>query len=253
MVHVLRCSDRQWRLSGGTIRTAHRGGRPCNAPRRMPAVLQSILRAHRARRADPVTPLLYRPHQEARRAVYDCLKKAVLRTRSRITTRATASWTRMATSILLVPPTATGSLDPTALAAADVQKYVGESRGRQRGIVILDCCFSGAVERVFRHGTAKGDTADQVGSRQSAGWKGRVSSSHTARTRYPDRRRRRTRIATARRPSTSSTASAAVRRMRVVRRCDQLLRRAAFVQQGDTVGRSAAAALSSPEGTTATG
>jgi hypothetical protein len=48
------------------------------------------------------------------------------------------------------------------LAAADIQKYVCESRAAAR-IVILDCCFSGAVERAFMRDASKGDIADQAG------------------------------------------------------------------------------------------
>jgi hypothetical protein len=109
-----------------------------------------------------VTQLIDRPHSEARRAIYECLKKAGPDDQVVIYYSGHGNLDENGNLYLAGSDTDPASLDPTALAAADVQKYVGESKAAAR-IVILDCCFSGAVERVFRHGTAKGEIADQAG------------------------------------------------------------------------------------------
>jgi hypothetical protein len=109
-----------------------------------------------------VTTLIDRPHNEIRRALYDCLKKAGPEDQVMIYYSGHGKLDEQGNLYLAGSDTDPESLDPTALAAADVQKYVGESRAGAR-IVILDCCFSGAVERIFRHGTAKGEVAEQAG------------------------------------------------------------------------------------------
>jgi uncharacterized caspase-like protein len=109
-----------------------------------------------------VTTLIDRPHNEIRRALYDLLKKARPEDQVIIYYSGHGKLDEQGNLYLAGSDTDPESLDPTALAAADVQKYVGESRAGSR-IVILDCCFSGAVERIFRHGTAKGEIAEQAG------------------------------------------------------------------------------------------
>ncbi len=109
-----------------------------------------------------VTTLIDRPHNEIRRAVYDCLKKAGPEDQVMIYYSGHGKLDEQGNLYLAGSDTDPESLDPTALAAADVQKYVGDSRAGAR-IVILDCCFSGAVERIFRQGTAKGAVAEQAG------------------------------------------------------------------------------------------
>jgi uncharacterized caspase-like protein len=109
-----------------------------------------------------VTTLVDRPHNEIRRALYDCLKKAGPEDQVMIYYSGHGKLDEQGNLYLAGSDTDPESLDPTALAAADVQKYVGDSRAGAR-IVILDCCFSGAVERIFRHGTAKGAVAEQAG------------------------------------------------------------------------------------------
>jgi uncharacterized caspase-like protein len=109
-----------------------------------------------------VTTLIDRPHNEIRRVLYDCLKKAAPEDQVLIYYSGHGKLDEHGNLYLAGRDTDPGSLDPTALAAADVQKYVGDSRAGAR-IVILDCCFSGAVERIFRHGTAKGAVAEQAG------------------------------------------------------------------------------------------
>lgn len=47
-------------------------------------------------------------------------------------------------------------LQDVGLDAAAANMWVSRAGAR---VVILDCCFSGAVERIFRYGTAKGDVA----------------------------------------------------------------------------------------------
>ena len=47
-------------------------------------------------------------------------------------------------------------LQDEGLDAAAANMWVSRAGAR---VVILDCCFSGAVERIFRYGTAKGDVA----------------------------------------------------------------------------------------------
>ena len=114
------------------------------------------------RGAYAVKTLIDRPHNEIRRALYDCLKQAAPQDQVLIYYSGHGKLDEQGNLYLAGSDTDPGSLDPTALAASDVQKYVGDSRAAVR-IVILDCCFSGAVERIFRHGTAKGEIAEQAG------------------------------------------------------------------------------------------
>ncbi|HXT80684.1 MAG TPA: caspase family protein [Acetobacteraceae bacterium] len=109
-----------------------------------------------------VTTLIDRPHNEIQRALYDCLKKAGPEHQVVIYYSGHGKLDQQGNLYLAGSDTDPEALAPTALAAAEVQNYVGESRAGAR-IVILDCCFSGAVDRIFRHGTAKGEVAEQVG------------------------------------------------------------------------------------------
>jgi hypothetical protein len=108
-----------------------------------------------------VTTLIDRPHNEIRRALYDCLKRAGPDDQVLTYYSGHGKLDEQGNLYLAGSDTDPDSLDPTAFAASDLQKYVAESRAGAR-IVILDCCFSGAVERIFRHGTTKGDIADQA-------------------------------------------------------------------------------------------
>jgi len=109
-----------------------------------------------------VTALIDRPHSEAKRAVYESLRKAGPDDQVVIYYSGHGKLDEGGNLFLAGCDTDPEFLDPTALSAADVQKYVADSRAGSR-IVILDCCFSGAVDRVFRGGSAKGEDADQAG------------------------------------------------------------------------------------------
>jgi hypothetical protein len=109
-----------------------------------------------------VTTLVDRPHGEIRRALYDRLKQAGPDDQVLAFYSGHGKLDENGNLYLAGSDTDPDSLDPTALAAADLQKYVSDSRAGAR-IVILDCCFSGAVERIFRHGASKGDVAEQAG------------------------------------------------------------------------------------------
>ena len=108
-----------------------------------------------------VTTLIDRPHNEIRRGLYDCLKRAGPDDQVLIYYSGHGKLDEQGNLYLAGCDTDPGSLDPTAMAASALQKYVADSRAGAR-IVILDCCFSGAVERVFRHGTTKGEIAEQA-------------------------------------------------------------------------------------------
>lgn len=108
-----------------------------------------------------VTPLIDRPHSEARRAVYDRLKQAGPEDQVVIYYSGHGKLDPGGNLYLAGRDTDPESLNSTAFAAADIQKYVAESRAAAR-IVILDCCFSGAVDRTFLRGASKGDIADQA-------------------------------------------------------------------------------------------
>ena len=157
---ALRGSYRQWLVPRAMTRTIRRGCRRCNVRRRMSRPAGTLRGAPHGGYA--VTQLIDRPHSEARRAIYECLKKAGPDDQVVIYYSGHGNLDENGNLYLAGSDTDPASLDPTALAAADVQKYVGELKAAAR-IVILDCCFSGAVERVFRHGTAKGEIADQAG------------------------------------------------------------------------------------------
>jgi uncharacterized caspase-like protein len=109
-----------------------------------------------------VTTLVDKSHNEIQRALYDCLKKARPEDQVLIYYSGHGKLDQQGNLYLAGSDTDPEALAPTALAAAEVQSYVDESRAGAR-IVILDCCFSGAVDRIFRQGTAKGEVAEQVG------------------------------------------------------------------------------------------
>ena len=81
-----------------------------------------------------VTTLIDRPHNEIRRALYDCLKQAGPQDQVMIYYSGHGKLDEQGNLYLAGSDTDPGSLDLTALAAADVQKYVGgvSRRGARR-------------------------------------------------------------------------------------------------------------------------
>jgi hypothetical protein len=152
-------------IGNGSFPGEHPESRPRLPPLRCPTSdvrgLQEILEAE-AHGGYQITALIDRPHNEARRSIYDSLRKAGPEDQVIIYYSGHGKLDENGSLYLAGSDTDPESLDPTALAAADVQKYVGESRAASR-IVILDCCFSGAIGQSFLRGAAKGEVADQAG------------------------------------------------------------------------------------------
>ena len=133
---------------------------PLRCPAQDVAALQAVLQEDR-HGGYVVTALIDQPHGKARRTVYDCLRKAGPDDQVLVYYSGHGKLDEGGNLYLAGSDTDPDSLDPTAVAAADIQKYVTESRARAR-IVILDCCFSGAVGQAFARGASKGEIADQA-------------------------------------------------------------------------------------------
>jgi hypothetical protein len=84
-----------------------------------------------------VTPLIDRPHSEARRAVYDRLKQAGPEDQVVIYYSGHGKLDPGGNLYLAGRDTDPESLDPTAFAAADIQKYVAESRRRHGSLFLI--------------------------------------------------------------------------------------------------------------------
>ena len=103
-----------------------------------------------------VTKVLDARHDAARRAIYDSLKKARSGDLVLIYYSGHGKLDQEGRLHLATFDTVTDSLPPTSIPLEDVRKYIDESSASTK-VVILDCCFSGAVKKLF-----KGEIQDQA-------------------------------------------------------------------------------------------
>jgi hypothetical protein len=103
-----------------------------------------------------VTTLIDATHDAARRAVYRCLQGAQHNDLVLIYYSGHGKLDQDGNLYLVTRDTSVAELPPTSFPVDDLKRYIDDSRASTT-IVILDCCFSGAIKRLY-----KGDVADQA-------------------------------------------------------------------------------------------
>jgi hypothetical protein len=95
-------------------------------------------------------------HTAARRAVYATLKKAAPGDFVLVYYSGHGKLDEQGNLYLATSDTEAEALPPTSISVSDIKNYISESAAATV-IVILDCCFSGSIKKLF-----KGPVADQV-------------------------------------------------------------------------------------------
>jgi hypothetical protein len=122
-----------------------------------------------------VTSIVDGSHDAARRAIYQCLRKAKPDDIVLIYYSGHGKLDEDGNLYLVTRDTSTDLLPPTSIPVDDIRRYMRESSA-SAVVVILDCCFSGAVKKMF-----KGNVADQA-SQAISGLEGKGNFFLTAST-----------------------------------------------------------------------
>jgi hypothetical protein len=103
-----------------------------------------------------ITTIIDGTHDVGRRAIYECLTKAKADDLVLIYYSGHGKLDEEGNLYLVSKDTVIDALPPTSIPIEDVKKYTRETRA-SAVVVILDCCFSGAVKKMF-----KGEVSDQA-------------------------------------------------------------------------------------------
>jgi hypothetical protein len=103
-----------------------------------------------------VTPIVDGTHDVARRAIYQCLRKAAAEDLVFIYYSGHGKLDEDGNLYLATKDTTTDALPPTSIPVDDIRKYTRESSAAAV-IIVLDCCISGAVGKMF-----KGEVSEQA-------------------------------------------------------------------------------------------
>ena len=103
-----------------------------------------------------VTTVVDRTHDLAKRTVYESLKKAEPDDLVLLYFSGHGKLDEDGNLYLVTKDTVADALPPTSIPLDDIRKYLTESRA-SRKVVILDCCFSGAIKKLY-----KGEISDQA-------------------------------------------------------------------------------------------